>query len=52
MTYYVIDKDKKVFYQGDNKALAIEKYKEEPTAHLILYQPIQDGETFILRENH
>jgi hypothetical protein len=52
MTYFVIDKDNKAFYIGEDKAIAIKTKKEQPTATFILYQPQPDGEKYILRENH
>ena len=52
MVYYVIDKDNKVFYRGEDKEVAIEKFKNEPTSLFILYQLQEDGETYILRENY
>jgi hypothetical protein len=52
MTYYVIDKDNNLFYRGEDKDDAIDTFKKEPKAYFILYQLTEDGETYILRENH
>jgi hypothetical protein len=52
MIYYVIDKENKVFYQGEDKQLAIEAKADNPTAIYILYQHTPEGDKFILREDH
>ena len=52
MIYFVVDKDNKVFYHGEDKQLATQSKKDNPTAIHILYQSDPDGDKYILRENH
>lgn len=52
MTYYVIDKDDKILYHGEDKDLAIECKTTNSEATFILYQPEEGGLRYILRENY